>query len=222
MRGRGGTFTFIKYTPSLGVNPCRMVAKTITNIYEPISRKERNFAYLQWLYRVPPSDQQNVLQKRVCLMSLLEFALIVKIPIHTSERRPAASRMKNGIYALGKELTIQLLAERPRTIALAAKITVARCCTRRYTASRYTFSPPERGNMVPNSSQIKSPQESKNPATQSNRDAPTDPTDSRMVDGVENIPVPIIRPILDDISKETGGRKRRKGWVHEHCAAEYT
>ena len=30
--------TFIKYTPSLGVNPCRMVAKTITNVYKPVFR----------------------------------------------------------------------------------------------------------------------------------------------------------------------------------------
>jgi hypothetical protein len=125
----------------------------------------------------------------------------VNILIHTSEQRPATSHIKNDTYALGKGLTIQLLAENPRMMALEAKITVARYLGRRYTASRYTFSPPERGNMVPNSSQIKSPQnESKNPATQSIRDAPTDPTDPRMVDGVENMPVPIIRPILDAIS----------------------
>ena len=70
------------------------MAKTITNVYEPTSRKERKFVYLQWLYRVQPSDQQNVLRKRVCLMGLLEFALIVNILIHSSERKPAASRMK--------------------------------------------------------------------------------------------------------------------------------
>ncbi len=52
--------------------------------------------------------------------------------------------------------------------------------------------------MVPNSSQIKRPQnEREKPATQSNKDAPTDPTDLRMVDGVENIPVPITRPMLE-------------------------
>lgn len=119
--------------------------------------------------------------------------------------------MKIGIYALGKGLTIQLLAENPRIMALAAKITVARCFGRRYTASRYTFSPPERGNIVPNSSQIKSPQkESKKPATQSNRDAPTDPTDPRMVDGVENIPVPIIRPMLDANSMRR--KNKKKSW----------
>jgi hypothetical protein len=51
--------------------------------------------------------------------------------------------------------------------------------------------------MVPNSSQTKSPQkESKKPDTQSNRDAPTDPTDPMMLDGVENIPVPMTRPML--------------------------
>ena len=70
--------------------------------------------------------------------------------------------------------------------------------------------------MVPNSSEIKSPQkESKNPATQSNRDAPTDPTDSRMVDGVENIPVPIIRPILDEnsVRKPAEGSGGRGGYM---------
>ena len=102
MGHEGGTFTFIKYTPSLGVNPCRMVAKTITNVNEPISRKERKFVYLRWLYRVPPSDWQNILRKRVCLMGLLDFALFVKILIHTSERRPAASRMKIWHICAGK------------------------------------------------------------------------------------------------------------------------
>jgi len=90
-----------------------------------------------------------------------------------------------------------LLDEKLRKIALAAKTTVARYFGRWYTASRYTFSPPERGNMVPNSSQMKSPHtESAKPRTQSIRDAPTDPTDSRMDDGVENIPVPMIMPTL--------------------------
>jgi len=110
------------------------------------------------------------------------------------------NHMRNDTYALGKGLTIQLLAEKPRMIALAEKITVARYFGRRYTASRYTFSPPERGNMVPNSSHITSPQnERRKPATQSNKDAPTDPTELRIVDGVEKIPVPIIRPILEQI-----------------------
>jgi hypothetical protein len=110
------------------------------------------------------------------------------------------NHMKNGMNALGKGLTIQLLAEKPRMMAVAEKITVARYFGRRYTASRYTFSPRERGNMAPNSSHIKSPQnERKKPATQSNKDAPTDPTDLRIVDGVEKIPVPIIRPMLEKV-----------------------
>ena len=51
--------------------------------------------------------------------------------------------------------------------------------------------------MVPSSSQTKSPQnERANPRTQSIKDAPIDPTDSRMDDGVENIPVPMIAPTL--------------------------
>ena len=51
--------------------------------------------------------------------------------------------------------------------------------------------------MVPNSSQIKSPQsERAKPKTQSIRDAPTDPTKPRMDDGVENMPVPMMAPTL--------------------------
>jgi len=97
-----------------------------------------------------------------------------------------------------RDLTIQLLAVKPRIMAFAENITVARYFGRRYTASRYTFSPPERGNIVPNSSQMKSPQnENKKPATQSKRDAPTEPTEPRILDGVENIPVPMTRPMLD-------------------------
>jgi hypothetical protein len=90
-------------------------------------------------------------------------------------------------------------------MAFAAKITVARYFGRRYTASRYTFSPPERGNIVPNSSQMKSPQnENKKPATQSISDAPMDPTEPRILDGVENIPVPMIRPMLEtELSEKT-------------------
>jgi hypothetical protein len=107
---------------------------------------------------------------------------------------------------------MQLLAEKPSTIALAEKITVARYFGRRYTASRYTFSPPERGNMVPNSSHIKSPQnERKKSATQSNKDAPTDPTDLRIVDGVEKIPVPIIRPMLETNSMRKDFKITRRG-----------
>jgi hypothetical protein len=113
-------------------------------------------------------------------------------------------QMKIDMYALGKGLTIQF-GEKPRMMAFAKKITVARYLGRRYTASRYTFSPPERGNMVPNSSHIKSPQnERKKPATQSNKDAPTDPTDPRIVDGVEKIPVPTIQPMLETSSMRKG------------------
>ena len=131
--------------------------------------------------------------------------------------------MKDIIYASGTELTILLLAVKPRMIAFAAKRTVARYFGRRYTASRYTFSPPERGNMLPNSSQMNSPQnESRKPATQSNMDAPTDPTDSRMVDGVENMPVPIIRPTLDTNFVNRRFEERIEGRIHEHCAAKYT
>jgi hypothetical protein len=99
--------------------------------------------------------------------------------------------------ALDETLTIQPGDEKLRVTTYTAKITVTRCFGRRYTASRYTFSPPDRGNMVPNSSQIKTPQsERAKPMTQSIRDAPTDPTRPRMYDGVENIPVPMMAPTL--------------------------
>ena len=50
---------------------------------------------------------------------------------------------------------------------------------------------------MPYSSQMNRPQnDSAKPRTQSIRDAPTEPTDPRMDDGVEKIPVPIMRPTL--------------------------
>ena len=90
-------------------------------------------------------------------------------------------------------------AVNPNKIAFMAKMTVAKNLGFLYTASRYTFSPPERGIMVPNSSQTKRPQkDSTNPRTQSMpvREAPTEFTDESIDDGVEKIPVPIIRPTL--------------------------
>jgi hypothetical protein len=120
---------------------------------------------------------------------------------------------------------MQLADVKPRMMAFAANMTIARYFGRRYTASRYTFSPPERGNIVPNSSQIKSPQnERRKPATQSNRDAPTEPTDSRMLEGVENMPVPIIRPMLCDelARKHKDGTVVGESRVHEHCATKDT
>ena len=88
-------------------------------------------------------------------------------------------------------------AVNPNKIAFTAKITVARNLGFLYTASRYTFSPPERGIIVPNSSQTKRPQKDKtNPRTQSMREAPTELTEESIEDGVEKIPVPIIRPTL--------------------------
>jgi hypothetical protein len=82
-------------------------------------------------------------------------------------------------------LTIHPEAVNPNKIALAANITVAKYRGFLYTASRYTFSPPERGNMVPYSSQTNSPQNDRTkPRTQSIRDAPTEPTDPRMEEGV--------------------------------------
>ena len=88
-------------------------------------------------------------------------------------------------------------AVNPNKIAFMANITVARNLGFVYTASRYTFSPPERGIIVPNSSQMKRPQkDSTNPRSQSIREAPTELTEESIDDGVEKIPVPIIRPTL--------------------------
>jgi len=114
--------------------------------------------------------------------------------------------------ALDDTLTIQLGDEKLRITTYTAKITVTRCFGRRYTASRYTFSPPDRGNMVPNSSQTKSPQrERAKPMTQSIRDAPTDPTRPRMDDGVENIPVPMMAPTLVANVRKSERSNRRVG-----------
>jgi hypothetical protein len=78
-----------------------------------------------------------------------------------------------------------------------AKITVAKNLGFLYTASKYTFSPPERGIIVPNSNQTKRPQkDTTNPRTQSIREAPTELTEESIDDGVEKIPVPIMRPTL--------------------------
>jgi hypothetical protein len=107
-----------------------------------------------------------------------------------------------------------------RITTYTAKITVTRCFGWRYTASRYTFSPPDRGNMVPNSSQTKSPQsERTKPMTQSIRDAPTDPTELRIDDGVENIPVPMMAPTLVANVRKSEKSNGRVGSL-EHCAAE--
>ena len=64
--------------------------------------------------------------------------------------------------------------------------------------------------MVPYSNQTNKPQkESKNPRTQSNREAPTEPTEERIEEGVENIPVPMIRPTLTrqlSLAMKKGGK----------------
>ena len=53
--------------------------------------------------------------------------------------------------------------------------------------------------MVPYSNHINNLQkESKNPRAQSIKDAPTEPTEERIEEGVENIPVPMIRPTLHE------------------------
>lgn len=93
--------------------------------------------------------------------------------------------------------TIHPDAVKPSRIALEAKKTVARCFGFLYTASKYTFSPPLLGNMVPNSSQTNRPQKDMtSPRSHSISDAPTEPTDPRIEEGVEKIPVPMVLPTL--------------------------
>ena len=85
----------------------------------------------------------------------------------------------------------------PSKIAFAANTTVANIFGFVYTASKYTFSPPERGNIEPSSSHTNRPQKDRaNPSAQRSKEAPTEWTEVRIEDGVEKIPVPIIRPTL--------------------------
>jgi hypothetical protein len=107
---------------------------------------------------------------------------------------------------------MQPAAVKPSKIALVAKIMVAKYLGFLYTASKYTFSPPERGNIVPYSSQTKRPQnDSRKPRTHNMREAPTEPTELRIEEGVENIPVPIIRPTLNEFGMISTGPRDRKG-----------
>ena len=114
-------------------------------------------------------------------------------------------------------------AVNPRRMAFAAKITVTRYLGFLYTASRYTFSPPERGIIVPNSSQMKRPQNDRmKPSTQSMRDAPTDPTDPRIEEGVEKMPVPMMRPTLYGEAWVLALKFATiRGNSHEECATEH-
>lgn len=66
--------------------------------------------------------------------------------------------------------------------------------------------------MVPNSSQIKRPQNERiKPITHNMREAPTEPTEPKMELGVEKIPVPMIRPTLSWQVGGVRGRVTRKG-----------
>lgn len=108
-----------------------------------------------------------------------------------------------------KELTIHPDAVNPNSIACIEKITVARYLGFRYTASRYTFSPPDLGNIEPNSSHMNSPQKERmKPRIQSMREAPTEPTELRIDEGVEKMPVPMMRPTLN------------RGMVSGRCSEE--
>ena len=114
---------------------------------------------------------------------------------------------------------MELDALNPKIIAFAAKKTVARCRGRRYAASRYTFSPPLRGIMQPSSSHIRRPaNERRNPRVHSIKDAPTLPVLLKMDDGVEKMPVPMIRLMLQQY--EYCARQHEHGRSHEECCRE--
>lgn len=60
---------------------------------------------------------------------------------------------------------------------------------------------------MPYSSQTKSPQkDSMNPSVQSIKDAPTEWTEPRIEEGVEKMPVPMIRPTLQKHEEFVFGR----------------
>ena len=95
-------------------------------------------------------------------------------------------------------------AVNPSKMALDANMTVAKNLGFFHTASKYTFSPPLLGNIVPYSSHMNSPERDKrNPRTHSISEAPTDSTDERIEDGVEKIPVPIMRPTISIVQLNT-------------------
>ena len=78
-----------------------------------------------------------------------------------------------------------------------ANTTVTKYAGLLYTASKYTFSPPERGNIVPNSRNTRRPQkDTRQPRDQQRREEPTLCTEERIEDGVLKIPRPIIFPTL--------------------------
>lgn len=52
------------------------------------------------------------------------------------------------------------------------------------------------------------------PRTQSINDAPTEPTEPRIEDGVENTPVPMMRPTLTFGVSTMGPRRRKNGCSH--------
>ena len=105
-------------------------------------------------------------------------------------------------------------AVKSNKIALVAKIMVAKYLGFLYTASEYTFSPPEQGNIVPYSSHTKRPQnDSRKPRNHNTREAPMEPTELRM-EGVENIPVPIIRPTLMNSEGQHRPTKTKGHQIH--------
>ena len=196
--------TFINTIPTLGVNPCRIVTKTITI---KISRKGN--VRQSWL-NIPPMAIPRSTQGLGLAVWFAATRMLGKCEYKARKKRyrcgmltywqRPTSEVKLIISLVNgdwQELTIHPAAVNPNKIAFMANITVARNLGFVYTASRYTFSPPERGIMVPNSSQMKRPQnDSTNPRTQSMREAPTELTEESIDDGVEKIPVPIIRPTL--------------------------
>jgi hypothetical protein len=77
--------------------------------------------------------------------------------------------------------------------------------------------------MHPNSNQTQSPaNESTAPRSQRRRAAPTEPTEDVMLDGVEKMPVPIIRPMLYECVRTIHLRENEelRDGIHQQCCTK--
>lgn len=195
----------MRYTPSRGVKPCKSVTKTITGA-ACLSAEYHMQRYVDSPAMAIPRSFHRVAVVPAA-SSILRITRQMNGSYQTSpptkhalgcEHLPHGSVTYCSTWMIDMALrTIQFDAVKPKKIALVANKMVARCRGLLNDASRYTFSPPERGIMVPNSNQMNNPQKDRaNPRTQSIIDAPTDPTVLRIEDGVEKIPVPMMWPTL--------------------------
>jgi hypothetical protein len=113
------------YTPNLGVIPCTTVVKPITKVHQRDSRDERKLrtsksytAYCPSIWGMSYGNKNAYLVRQMS-----SFVQIIIYPL-PSEDLQSPSHVMHGTYAKGP--TIQLAAEKPRMMAFAAKIAVAR------------------------------------------------------------------------------------------------